>query len=341
MSHEITRTDGFFTVRQPAWHHLFEPLAEYPTREEAKAIAHPWEPVTEPVYRYRPASTGEDGTSLRGLFTEIEGSKAVVRSDIDTVLGVVNDSYEPVTNAEMYYIAEALQGEDSDVLYETGGSLKGGSKVWLLLRLNEPLKIDGDPNGATIPYYALQNAHDGSGAFRGQATLTRIVCDNTSKMADLDAKQRGTEFTFRHTKHVGVRVEEAKRALEGWRESIARYERVCDVLLNVRVREDQMREYVDEFIPMPPQNLITPRVRRNVVASRTDFWQAYHSKTNEGIRGTAYSAVQTSIEYAQHYRRARSKESAFQRSYLDRSRVTTDAKKLILEIADPGALINA
>ena len=56
MSHNITERDGVFTVREPAWHRLGEVLPDYPSREQAQKIAHPWEPVSEPVYRKVPSS---------------------------------------------------------------------------------------------------------------------------------------------------------------------------------------------------------------------------------------------------------------------------------------------
>ena len=52
--------------------------------------------------------------------------------------------------------------------------------------MNEPLIIKGDPS-QTIPYLCFQNAHDGRGSFRAQATNVRVVCANTSIAADLDA----------------------------------------------------------------------------------------------------------------------------------------------------------
>src|SRR3546814_7667054 len=45
--HEITSTDNMFSVREMPWHGLGKVLSEYPTREEAKSIAHPWEPRSE------------------------------------------------------------------------------------------------------------------------------------------------------------------------------------------------------------------------------------------------------------------------------------------------------
>src|SRR3546814_12257256 len=57
MAHEITATDNLFSVREMPWHGLGTVLSEYPTRDEAKAIAHNWEPVTAPTYRAVPGFT--------------------------------------------------------------------------------------------------------------------------------------------------------------------------------------------------------------------------------------------------------------------------------------------
>ncbi len=252
MAHNITERDGLFVVRTPAWHGLGKVLANYPPREEAQQIAHNWEPMTEPLYRKMSvhvhtlscqSDTGEIICGIEGnwvafeeeIYERVPEFDLVVRDDDPTAppLGVKPDTRSLVTNAEMYDIAEALQGEGEQVKYETGGSLKGGRKVWLLLRFNEPIQVAGRHGTETIPYYALQNAHDGSGAFRGQATMVTIVCDNTSIASDLDAQTRGTEFTFRHTKNVKERIEEAKEALAGWRVSVEAYVRLSEHLIDV------------------------------------------------------------------------------------------------------------
>lgn len=332
MAHNITERDGSFTVRQPAWHNLSEVLPEYPTREQAQKIAHPWEPVAEPVYRKVPHISEEGWLSEK--YEPIEDYKAMVRSDDSHTLGVVSQTFEPVLNKEMYDIAEAIEGEDSgSVMYETGGSLKGGAKVWLLLRLHEPIQVDGDPHGATIPYFALQNSHDGSGAFRGQSLMTRIVCDNTSQMADLEAKQRGTEFTFRHTRNVKVRIDQAQQALAGWRDSITRYSALMQHLLTEHVSDDQREQFVERFIPMPPPHVVSERVVHNVEAARATLRGIYSSVTVQDTAHTAYGLVQGAIEYGEHFRAARSAESRFRRAYLDRSVITKDALDLAIEVA--------
>lgn len=342
MAHNYTERDGMFVVREPSWHGLENAVFEdYPTREQAQKIAHPWEPISEPVYRKVPKVHVHDQNCFRDCMEfmdeeieEIPEFKAIVRSDTADTLGVVSSTYEPIQNSEMYDIAEAIEGEaKGSVRFETGGSLKGGRKVWLLIRLNEPLVLRDDPTTATIPYYALQNAHDGSGAFRGQATMTRIVCDNTAQLADMEAGARGTEFVFRHTVNVKQRIEEAKAALEGWREGVQKWRLMQEVLLNVNVSSRHIDEFIDRFIPMPPPHVASERVVNNVLAARQQLNGIIWGETLNGVHGTAYAMVQGSVEYLNHYRKARSQETRFKRAYLDRDRIVTDAVQLVREVA--------
>lgn len=329
MAHEITDRDGLFTVRTPAWHRLGHVLPDHPTREEAQRIAHPWEPVTEPIYTAEPRIVREGTAEIGTEYVKVPGHVAVKRSDTGDTIGVVSDTYEPINNSEMYEIAEAIEGEArGSVQYETGGSLKGGRKVWLLVRLRDPLIIGGDESTATIPYYALQNSHDGSGSFRGQATMTRIVCDNTSQVADLDARARGTEFVFRHTSKVQARIDDARMALAGWRESIETYRLLSEHLLTETVDDRQLNTFVERFIPAPLAGTASERVLNNVDTAREAFKSIYRGEANERIAGTRYGLVQASVEYLNHARRANSLESRFKRNYLDRNKLTEDAMRI-------------
>jgi phage/plasmid-like protein (TIGR03299 family) len=330
MSHELTSSDGMFTVRLAAWHGLGTVFEDYPKREEAQPIAHPWDVVEEPLFRKVHKQDGEDGPTFE-VYEETPGFKANVRSDNEKLLGVVSETFTNVTNHELWDVAEALEGSGSDVMFETGGSLKGGKQVWVLLRLQEPLMIKGDPRGETIPYYALQNSFDGSGAFRGQATTTRIVCANTSSMADWDAQRRGTEFLFKHTKNVGERVEEARIALQGWRDALTAWQEQAETLIERKIEPLAASEFLDRFIPMPPENLITERVRNNIIRDRGKWMDAYNSVTGEGLKDTAYGLVQASIEFLEWGRRAFTAESRFKRSFLTREGLVTRAIDLSLE----------
>lgn len=332
MAHNITERDGVFSVREPMWHGLGTVLDAHPTRDEAQKLVHNWEPISEPLYRKVPV-IHEDG-SLETSFEEVEGWRGNCRSDNNGLLGVTTDTYELVSNAEMYDIAEAIEGEaDGSVMYETGGSLKGGAKVWLLIRLRDHLEIPGDPNGAIIPYYALQNSHDGLGSFRGQATMTRIVCDNTAQMADFDSRNRGTQLVFRHTSSINERIDEAKMALSGWRDSLVDYQDMAQALLATGITSDQRREFIERFIPMPSENISSQFVRRNVEKAHQQFGAILQSPTTVGIEHTAYGLLSAGVEYLNHERKAHSQESRFKRSYLDRDKLTSHLTKLVREVA--------
>jgi phage/plasmid-like protein (TIGR03299 family) len=326
MAHEITGSDGMFTVRQSAWHGLGTVFEDYPSRAEAQALAHPWEPVGVPVFRAKEV-VEEDGKVYEG-YEQIEGFKANVRSDNDEVLGVVTEAYTPVLNTELWDVAEALQMSGTDVMYETAGSLQGGKKVWALVRLQEPIAIKGDPRGETIPYFALQNSHDGDGAFRGQATMTRIVCANTARIADMDAQARGTEFTFRHSKNVASRIEQARTALAGWRDSLTAWKAQNDQLISQKIEPLAAVDFLDRFIPMPPENLITERVRKNIESDRSKWLESYQGITGDGIKDTSYGLVQASVEFLNWHRKANNDETRFRRTFLTRDALVGHAVKL-------------
>jgi phage/plasmid-like protein (TIGR03299 family) len=337
MAHEITSSDGLFTVREPAWHGLGTVLADYPTRAEAQPLVHGWEPVQEPLYRKRveihPTLDGSDVEPVE-VFEEVDEARLNVRNDTLEGIGVVSSTYTPIDNSTLWDIAEALQGDGGAVRYETGGTLKGGRKVWLLLRLNEPLLVPGrDPNSASIAYYALQNSHDSSGSFRGQATMTRIVCDNTSQIADMDAQARGTEFVFQHTSRVAERIEEARAALAGWRTSITAWNQFSEVMSGVHVTAEDVADFVTAFIPEPPGQLVSERVRANIKKAREEWWTIFNGPTCEGVNSVSLGLVHASVEYSQHYRKTKDGESGFKRAYLDRSTLTQQAVKIAREIA--------
>ncbi len=350
MSHGITETDRMFSVHEMPWHGLGNVLDEYPTREEAQQRVHPWEPVTEPVYRAVPyirknrvidpetrVSRIEEVPDVR--YEEVPGSQAVVRSDNSQLLGVTNDTLGLITNNELWDVVEAVGNVGTDIKIETAGSLRGGQDVWALLRLAEPIRIAGDPNGATLAFLALQNNHVGGGSFRAQALNTRIVCANTSAAADIEAKRNGFEFNFRHSSGVAERIEEAKAAVSMWRDGINAWQQAMEHLVKMPVYSHQITWFVEQFQPMPPNHLVTNRVRNNVEKARGELWDILRSQTQEGIHDTAFGLFQAGIEWQQHFRQTKGKdERSRMESHFRRSMLTNDGlRRSTLKLAEEAA----
>lgn len=318
MGHGITATDRTFSIREEPWMGLLDGqvnvFEDYQSREDLQPLVHGWEPVVEPVYRKVPYITAEGEMGER--FEEVEEYKLGARSDNGATLGINGADFQHVSNAMLWDMAEAVEGlAKGSVRFETGGSLRGGRSVWLLVAMNEPLLFRGD-RSETIPYLNFQNAHDGRGSFRAQATMVRTVCKNTSIAADIDSQQRGTEYTFHHTKNVADRIEEAKVALAGWRESVENFKAQMDLLAMQEVTPAQVEWFIEKMIPLPTSGLVTERVANNVTEARGLLFNTLHSITNEGLEGTSLGLFNAAVEHHDYNLKAKSAETRFSRNFI-------------------------
>lgn len=336
MGHGITDTDEVLSVREMPWHKLGVVLPDYPTREEAQRIAHPWEPVEQPVF-HREISMGGDGPEEQ--FLPIPGRKIIERDDTGDVLGVVNDSYGIVSNNDMWDVAEAVGTLGTDTQIETAGSYNGGRNVWILLRLTKPLEVHGDPS-QTLAYFSIQNSFDGTGSFRGQAHNTRIVCANTSAAADLEADRTDHEFTFRHSSGVQDRMEQARQVMHLWREDVDEWRQVMDFLAGVQVTTEQIGEFIERFQPMP-NGQITDRVRNNVNVAREELGAilgGYTQTMDQTLAHTGYGLFQAAVEWSQHVRQSNTTDpdkkmlSVFKRSLVNDGGVRRATAALVKEV---------
>lgn len=134
-----------------------------------------------------------------------------VRMDDRSVLGIVGKDYKPVPNQVLASFADSLVTYDPGAAMETAGSLRGGKRVFSLVRLGEPVRISGGDRDELVPYLLVTNCHDGTGAFRAYFTTVRVVCANTHRWAEAKAGSAG--FWYRHDGDIQGKVEEARRVL--------------------------------------------------------------------------------------------------------------------------------
>lgn len=145
---------------------------------------------------------------------------ASVRSDNDGYLGVIGDRYEHLQNSDLVSIAydsgrEVFSTElelkhpwnNSETLGSYGnmggGSLKGGSRVFVQLELPQ-LHIG---KSGVNRYITLTNSHDGSMALGFGTSNQVICCQNTFNIANKDVSK------IRHTASMQQRIDEAVQSL--------------------------------------------------------------------------------------------------------------------------------
>src|SRR5262245_14953896 len=192
---------GMF-VREKPWHGLGNLLDNPPaTIEEGRRLAGlEWEPEYCPIYNE--------------MGVKVEGFKGIRRNDNGFYLNVARDTYEMITNQETFEIVWTVMKRGAYL--DTAGSVRDGRQVWALAHLDEPIVVPGDKS-LSYPYLVMLTSHDGSAACKVLPTTIRVVCWNTFQMALSQGESTGVQFSFRHTKRVKDRIEEAKRVIDGTR----------------------------------------------------------------------------------------------------------------------------
>lgn len=311
-----------FSVREPMWHGKGEIKDRHPKDwDEAREWAGlTWEPEESEIYERR----GK-------LYVPIKGWKRIARNDNGATLTVRTHKYTLITHKMMGEIMEALL-EQPNVKYETAGSVHDGKKVWALVYLDEPIQLPGDPS-LTLPFLTLLNHHDGSGGCAATPTNVRVCCANTFSAAEQQGERQGSIFNFAHTPGVMDRIEEARETILGLRKSIDEYKAVAESLLGIQFTPAMSEQFIREFIPNPPEGLVSDRVMNNVEKARDLIRTILAGPTSDGIGDTAWGHVQAAGEYLDHYRQARTLDSAYTRSLLRPERLKSKAVTLAREIA--------
>jgi phage/plasmid-like protein (TIGR03299 family) len=209
--------------------------------------------------------------------------------------------------------------------------LDAGRAVWCLACLDEPIALPGDAS-ATVPYMALTNRHGQPGACVLRATAVRIVCANTFRAAELEGEATGATFAFAHRANWRSRIDEAREAVTGVRREMRDYRQLAEQLLGIRITAEQRERFITEFVPAPPDGLVSDRVVRNVDAARQALRAILAGPTTAAVADTGYGLVQAAGEYLDHVRRARSWETRLGRTLLRPEPLKANALALVRDI---------
>jgi phage/plasmid-like protein (TIGR03299 family) len=266
-------------------------------------------------------------------FALYEDAEVNVRSDTAADLGVVPASRVDVQPKEMWDLAEWMQDNVRGLQFETAGTLREGRDIWILMKRDHPLTVQGDPQGDTVPYLALQNGYVSGSAFRFEQVYVRIVCANTSAAADMEADSSGHNYSLAHTTNLWERIEEIKEMMLRWDEEADQWVEAKEHMARQKVTIPGVNWFVDEFIPMPDERITSARVKENVELARLELIGELYNARNVGIEGTALGLFEAASSWNEHVRAARTPQSRFQRAVLSRDNVLQAAHSLALKAA--------
>tara|TARA_R110000824_G_scaffold367453_2_gene556599 strand:+ start:1629 stop:2708 length:1080 start_codon:yes stop_codon:yes gene_type:complete len=238
MSHEITNTDHLVLHNRSAWHGLGTVVDTAPTPGQALTLAKlDWQ-----VKESYEVFADFEGGALNGLTrTVINSHKALMRSDTNDVLSVVGKSYQPVQNDQLAQLCYALAESDDSVRVESAGSMRGGRRVWFLLKAPTLFIDSGGAEDKIEPYVLAYNSHDGTSAIEFMETSIRVVCNNTATMAR--NQRSANRFHFRHTGSVLDRIENAAAMMRDRFAGVQAWKERADKMAAKKMTTQQVQEF--------------------------------------------------------------------------------------------------
>lgn len=163
----------------------------------------------------------EEGIKAAGLDWEVQliplfttdgrevTHRGVERKTDSSILGVVGPRFVPLQNHEAFEWFQPFL-ESGEAYLHTAGALKGGSRIWVLAKLDrDPLVIR--PDDEVDKYLLLSHAHDGTLAVRVGFTPIRVVCNNTLTLAHEDAGSN--LIRVKHSKSTKVNLDNIRETI--------------------------------------------------------------------------------------------------------------------------------
>jgi phage/plasmid-like protein (TIGR03299 family) len=274
------------------WHGLGKVISGLATAEEALKFAGlDWNVVLQPSYM--PNESGDD-------FIKVPGQFHVVRDSDWKPLGAVGKDYKPFQNSEAFSFMNQITDTGSgDAIFSTAGSLFGGSRVFMTLRIGDTFTVAGDD--AHQLFLMVTNAHDGKQSFTAAVTPIRVVCNNTVTMALNGAKQK---WSLRHRVSLQDKVQNAREALEMSFKYEEEFEKEVERMLDIQITKDKFYKIADTIIP-------ESKVQHDIsVDELMKIWENEPTVYTEGGKGNGWDAFNAVTYFADH-KDYRTPESAF------------------------------
>jgi phage/plasmid-like protein (TIGR03299 family) len=216
--------------------------------------------------------------------------RAVRRTSDSRVLGVVGPRYAPLQNNDAFAWFQPFLDAREAALH-TAGSLRQGSRVWVLAKLNrDPLVIaEGDE---VEKYLLLSHGHDGSLAVRVGFTPVRVVCANTLAMAHGSDASR--LIRVKHTKEIHGNLANIREVMDLANQEFEATAEQFKLLARRSINQADLRRYVKRVLGVQEDQEPSTRMSKimeeiialaesgrgnNLPAVRGTYWSAYNGVT--------------------------------------------------------------
>jgi phage/plasmid-like protein (TIGR03299 family) len=250
----------------------------------------------------------------RQLFREVDGNKIpanaweVVRISDGTVLAnMVGERYTILQNREAFeWFRPFLDAKEA--LLHTAGALFGGSRIWILAKLNrDPMEISaGD---IVEKYILLSHSHDGSLAVRAGFTPIRVVCWNTLSMAHSNTASK--LIRLKHSKNVHQNLDNLREIMNTVNAEFEATAEQYRLLASKSINQNDLRKYVKKVFGVEADDsVIWPNGERtklmkaecserqkNILEEVMAYMDKGKGNNLPSVKGTYWAAYNSVTEY--------------------------------------------
>ncbi len=308
MAHQIDQSvDGtkaaFASAHEDAWHQLGTVVDHSMSADEALDLAHlrDWNVRKTQLTTNVMTSDGQQQELI------VPDQFAIVRDNpfqpgqVD-VFGVAGKQYTPIQNEAHAELLDNLKDE-SGGFFETAGAIKGGSEVFLTIKLPDTMMIGGkDP---VDTYIAALNTHHGQKSFQFIVTPVRVVCANTQAAAIRSAT---ASFKARHTKNSVTGITQQVRDALGLTFKLQEeFQTEADKMIEAEYTNRQFAQLVKNLYPV--KDNASDTVKRNAETHKVGMTELFKASPtiSKDIAGTRWAAYQSVTEYLDHFQQFKGK----------------------------------
>jgi phage/plasmid-like protein (TIGR03299 family) len=312
---EQTGKHSFFSFQQKAWHNLGQIISDYPTSEEAiKHAGLDYEVVKSPLFTHGSgisiAAEGEIIASETQI--HVPNFYATMRTDNNSVLGVVGKDYEIVQNRDAFSFFDSIVGGDG-IFYETAGALGNGERIFITAKLPDYIRVGNDD--LIEKYLFLTTSHDGSGSITAAFTPIRIVCANTLNAA-MGCKTNTVRI--RHTANAKQRLEQAHKVMGISNRLSNELEQVFNHWSKIRITDKQVLQLIQAALI--PNKEALQKIREgkdeklsayftNMVDNAFEYAMSNPTQLMDTTQGTVFGAYNAVTGYYQNVRKYKDDEA--------------------------------
>ena len=236
---------------------------------------------------------------------EYPGFRANVKSDDDSLLGIVSNSYKIVQNEDAFKFIDNLVDEGFN--FDKAGVFRGGKSIWVMGNFPKET-ILGDDIANNLVFV---NSHDGSSGVKVMMTPVRLICSNMINMATRKADRI---WAAKHTRRIETRMDEARYTLGLANKYISALKEEADILSNKKVTDAQLEAIFDIMFPIDP-NKDSERKIRNTTILKNNFFACYNESDIAKFKGTAWGAVNAMADLITHSNPTRLTESYYENAW--------------------------